>query len=83
MKLRTFQAVCNESLVTYTVFKKGSKKTGEFENVDYFKVDYLEKDNSKLAAAVLKRMDYEKRGAEVIFVSVNHANGGLSVDIEI
>ena len=83
MKLKSFQKVCSEVNVTYTVYKKGSIKSGEFKTLDYFRVDYLCHDEETLTEMILKRIDYENRGAEVVFVSANNATGGMSVSIEI
>lgn len=81
MKLKAFQKVNTSVETIFYVMNKGAWKSQNFEVIDSFKVNYLEKDNDKLKAAILKRIDYENNGAVV--VNVDAHNDKLDVTIEI
>jgi hypothetical protein len=72
MKLKSFMKVSISTCTTYTIINGDSV-------VDYFTVDYSEKDQEKLSKNIIKRMNYGS--ADVRFVNV--VNGRMHVDCEI
>ena len=80
MKLKTFSDVniCNRT--QFDVFTK--EKAGN-EYIESFTVDYRQCVTPEGREKLLKRLDYEKRGAAVRYVSWNYAADCLDVTIEI
>lgn len=81
MKLKTFQKISTSVETTYYVMKTGSWKSKEFETIDYFTVNYLEKDNEKLQKSILKRMYYENNGANIVNIDVTNNHLGVTIEI--
>ena len=92
MKLSTITKLSSITRTNYTVYKKGTWKgiaKGEFTReslIEQFTVDYCGENMADVTAQILKRMKYEKAGAEVVNISINSASGkhgALEVAIEI
>lgn len=77
MKLKSLNKVCTAICTRYTVRNEGG------ETLDYFTVDYAEKDFPKLNKAILKRFDLEKQGAEVQFVDTHYNKTTDKVELHV
>lgn len=78
MKLKSLNKVCTAICTRYTVRNESG------ECLDYFTVDYAEKDFPKLNKAILKRFDLEKQSAEVQFVDThfNQVTGKVELHVD-
>ena len=91
MKLKTFDQLSSATRTNYSVYKKGTWKSGNItveSVIECFVVDYCDEDRDfeKLGAQLLKKEMYIKKGAEVVNVSVSAKSGkhgALGVTIEI
>lgn len=77
IKLSTFNKLNISTKTRYTVHVGAA----EGQMVDYFTVDYLEKDMDMLNKNILKRMRYEEQGAKVDMIDINGAAGCLNVTV--
>lgn len=78
MKLKSLNKVCTAICTRYTVRNESG------ETLDYFTVDYAEKDIPKLNKTILKRFELEKRGAEVQYVDThfNQVSGKVELHVD-